>query len=68
MLKDPEKWTRMKALELIQKIVERKVKIMTIDEAYQLLGRKNEEELFLVAAAKILAFVAADDLKKASLY
>ncbi len=65
MLKDPEKWTRMKALESIQKIVERKVKIMTIDEAYQLLGRKNEEELFLVAAAKILAFVAADDFKKA---
>ena len=65
MLKDPEKWTRMKALESIRKIVERKVKIMTIDEAYQLLGRKNEEELFLVAAAKILASVAADDFKKA---
>ena len=64
MLKDPEKWTRMKALESIQKIVERKVKIMTIDEAYQLLGRKNEEELFLVAAAKILASVAADDFRR----
>jgi HEAT repeat protein len=65
MLKDPEKWTRMKALEAIQKIVERKVKIVTIDEAYQLLSRKNEEELFLVSAAKILATVAADDFKKA---
>jgi HEAT repeat protein len=68
LLKDSEKWTRLKAIEVIQKAVENKAKILSLDEVIELLARTDEEESFQVNVVKLLGSVGADDFKKSFPY
>lgn len=64
MLSNPEKWTRLKAIEILQKAIDNKIKVLTLDEAIDLVNRPQEEELFIANAAKILGYLGAEDFKK----
>jgi HEAT repeat protein len=62
MLKNPSKWTRLKALEVLISLAERNAQIIPMSEVIELQKRPNEEVEFRAQAAKLLGIVGSQNL------
>lgn len=63
MLHDKEKWTRLKGLEVITSITEKKGNVLTIDEILG-LNSKSDDTNFRKSFAKLLGLAAIQDFEK----
>jgi HEAT repeat protein len=68
MLNDPEKWTRLKAIEVIQKALDRNISILSLKEVLALFDKPDQEEVFLANLSKVLGQIGSEDFKKSFPY
>jgi HEAT repeat protein len=64
LLNDESKWTRLKALEIIIKVADKKPDILSIDEILNLLKMPDQDETFKINTAKLLGILGFKEFDK----
>jgi HEAT repeat protein len=65
LLHDNSRWVRLKAIEIISKVLEKQKDIVSLTEVLAIVKQKDIEETMLIASVKLLGVVAASNFDSA---